>query len=504
MLSPNKSVQLKVGAALSYLQTAAGVLISLIYTPAMLSLLGQSEYGVYNIAATTISYVNLLNMGFSNSYVRFYARDRALNDEKQAARTNGLFILVFVTIGLLALFAGLVLTAFSELIFSTGLTVTEHAIVKKLMLILTFSTAYNLATSIFSSIVIAHEDFIFHRAVNLIKTILSPSITWVLLLFGYRSVMMAFVTAGLTIVADTFYMLYCFLKLKIKIDLRNPSKSQLKEITFFSGFIALTSVVDQVNWSIDKIILGRIKGTAETSIYSLAATIQTMYMQLSTSFSNVIIPRINNIVAKKGPCRELSELFVRIGRMQTFILLPVLLGFTFLGRSFIFLWTPDGYSQVYVIALLLMCASTIPFIQNIGISIQIAENKHKFRAVLYTVISLFNLILSIFLCRDYGAVGCAIGTAVSLVVGNVVIMNIYYHKVIGLDIIFFWKSMARFVPTIIVLAAFGTVIGRFATIDTWTKFILFGVIFVAVYAVALWLTVLTKEEKKKIISLIKK
>ena len=309
MLSPNKSVQLKVGAALSYLQTAAGVLISLIYTPAMLSLLGQSEYGVYNIAATTISYVNLLNMGFSNSYVRFYARDRALNDEKQAARTNGLFILVFVTIGLLALFAGLVLTAFSELIFSTGLTVTEHAIVKKLMLILTFSTAYNLATSIFSSIVIAHEDFIFHRAVNLIKTILSPSITWVLLLFGYRSVMMAFVTAGLTIVADTFYMLYCFLKLKIKIDLRNPSKSQLKEITFFSGFIALTSVVDQVNWSIDKIILGRIKGTAETSIYSLAATIQTMYMQLSTSFSNVFIPRVNHIVAEKvraGNCQSFS------------------------------------------------------------------------------------------------------------------------------------------------------------------------------------------------------
>lgn len=503
-MSQNKSIQLKVGAMLSYLQTAIGAIISLIYTPVMLSLLGQSEYGVYNIAATTVSYVNLLNMGFSSSYVRFYARDKAENDQKQLAKTNGLFLLVFLSIGFLALFAGFTLTAFSETIFADGLTASEYVIVKEIMLILTISTAYNLATSIFSSIVIAHEDFIFHRVVNLIKTVLNPSITWILLLMGYRSVMMAFVTATLTIVADTFYLLYCFVKLKIKIDIRHPSKSQLKEITLFSGFIALTSIVDQINWSIDKILLGRLKGTAETAVYSVAATIHTMYMQLSTSISNVFIPRVNRIVAEKGTCRELTDIFIRIGRMQAFVLLPILLGFVFLGKIFVSLWTPNGYSEVYIIAILLMGASIIPYIQNIGVSIQMAQNKHQFRAILYTIISIANLVLSIFLCKEYGAIGCAIGTAFSLIVGNVIIMNIYYQKKIKLDMIAFWKSMLKFLPTIIVLTVLGLTIMNFVSINTWGLFILFGCIFVTVYAVMLWLTVLTKSEKLRIASIFKK
>ena len=83
--------QLRLGTLLSYLQTAVSVLISLIYTPTMLALLGKSEYGLYNLASTTISYVTLLNVGFSGSYVRFFARDRARGDEASLARTNGLF-----------------------------------------------------------------------------------------------------------------------------------------------------------------------------------------------------------------------------------------------------------------------------------------------------------------------------------------------------------------------------------------------------------------------------
>ena len=38
--------QLKAGAALSYISMGLGYLVSIIYTPIMLRLLGQSEYGL--------------------------------------------------------------------------------------------------------------------------------------------------------------------------------------------------------------------------------------------------------------------------------------------------------------------------------------------------------------------------------------------------------------------------------------------------------------------------
>lgn len=129
----SKSTQLKAGTILTYLQLALSTVISLVYTPAMLRLLGQTEYGLYNIAATVVSYVNLLNMGFASSYVRFYSRSKAKNDYEEIKRTNGLFLIVFIVIAILALISGFVLAASAELIFSNGLSVSEYAIAKKLL-----------------------------------------------------------------------------------------------------------------------------------------------------------------------------------------------------------------------------------------------------------------------------------------------------------------------------------------------------------------------------------
>ena len=65
--------QLKAGAIISYLQMAIQILIGLVYTPVMIRLLGQSEYGLYNTVASTISILSVLRLGFNNSYIRYYS-----------------------------------------------------------------------------------------------------------------------------------------------------------------------------------------------------------------------------------------------------------------------------------------------------------------------------------------------------------------------------------------------------------------------------------------------
>jgi len=500
----SKSTQLKAGTLLTYLQLVISTIISLIYTPVMLKLLGQTEYGLYNIAATVVSYVNLLNMGFASSYVRFYSRSKAKNDVEDIKKTNGLFLIVFIIIGVLALIAGLTIAAFAELIFSDGLSSGEYVIVKKIVVILSISTAYNLGTSLFSSIITAHEEFVFLKTVNLIKTVMSPTLIWILLLNGYKSIMMASVTSILIIISDTFYVVYALKKLQVKFSFRNLNKDALIEISTFSGFIALNSIVDQINWSVDKVILGRFWGARYTAIYSVAAQINNIYMQLSTGVSNVFIPRINRLVAEKKSDEEITDLFIKIGRLQTIVLLPVILGFIFLGKQFVMIWTPNGYEDAYYIALLLMGPATIPYIQNAGVSIQTAKNKHQFRAVLYTFMAVINLVISVVLCRQFGGIGCAFGTAVSIIVANIVIMNIYYHKKLKINIIRFWREELSFSPSIITLVIIGLVIRTFVPINGYVAFIFCGLVFIIVYLISLWLFSLNQNEKNMIRSTIQK
>ena len=60
--------QRKVGVILSYAGQFTKILISIIYTPIMLRLLGQSEYGLYQLVYSVVSYLSLLSLGFSSSY----------------------------------------------------------------------------------------------------------------------------------------------------------------------------------------------------------------------------------------------------------------------------------------------------------------------------------------------------------------------------------------------------------------------------------------------------
>lgn len=502
-MSLSKSNELKLGTILSYAQTVASMVVSLVYTPVMLNILGKTEYGLYNIAASTVSYVTLLNMGFSSSYVRFFSRCKADKDENKLAQMNGLFMLVFLIIGILAFIGGLVLCASAELIFGTGLESDEYAIVRMIMLIVTVSTAYNLATSMFSSIIIAQEKFVFHKTVNLIKTILNPCLNWIMLLLGYRSVMMAIIMSSLTIIADTFYVVYCFAVLKIKVKMGKPDIRALKEISVFSSFIALTSFADQINWNVDKILLGRFRGAEYSAVYSVAAMINSLYQQISSAISNVFIPRVNRMVAEGSDSSQLTDIFIRTGRLQMMMLLPVLLGFVCLGRSFIGLWSPE-YGEAYFIALILMISGTVPYIQNIGISIQTAMNKHKFRSFLYFAMAGLNFIVTIPLCKLYGGIGCAIGTALSLVVANGIIMNTYYSKFIGLSMRRFWKSMIDFVPTAIATLTIGVSIQFVIKSDTWIKLFVSIAIICVVYALMLYFTAMNSDEKRLVTSFLKK
>lgn len=67
-MDKNKS-QLKIGVILSYINLLLGNLIPVFYTPVMLQLLGQSEYGLYKLSSNITSYLSLISLGL---WLRYY------------------------------------------------------------------------------------------------------------------------------------------------------------------------------------------------------------------------------------------------------------------------------------------------------------------------------------------------------------------------------------------------------------------------------------------------
>ena len=478
--------QLKYGALLSYAQMGLGILIGLLYTPYMIRMLGKNEYGLYSSVSSTISMLTILNFGLNAGYIRYYAKYNAEKDKEAIDRLNGLYLVIFMIIGLIALICGFCVSFNLDFVFSSGLTPDEYTSARVL--------------AVFSTIISAHEKFVILKLLAMIRSVATPAIMIPVLYYGYKSVAMVSVTVILSLLVDFCYYLYCRKILIIKFCFNNFEKGILASLFAYTFFIAINGVFDQITWSVDKCILARFKGTAEVAVYSVAFSLYMFYQQFSTSISGVFTPRLHTIVNNKSLSveqrnTELTELFIRIGRIQFYVCALVASGFLFFGKQFLVFWVGNGYEDSYYITLMFMFAASIALIQNVGIEIQRAMNNHQFRSIVLFIDSLLNLAVSIYLCQIYGAIGCAIGTVVVLLFGPGLVLNIFYHKKCGINIILFWKNIFRISLGLIVPVGLMVLAIRYIQFNTFTNFICGIVLYTFVYSLSMWYCSLNSYEK---------
>ena len=488
--------QKKAGVLLSYGQTVLSTVISLLYTPVMLRLLGQSEYGLYTLVNGFISNLSLMSFGLGSAYVRFYARSEVSDGEEGVSRINGMFMTIFLVIGALSLLTGGVLVANVHNIFAAKLTPGEIETARVLMALLVINIAVSFPCSVFTSYITARERFFFQRVVSMIRTVLNPIVMLPLLLMGLGSVSLVIVTLVLSAVTDVLSMHYCFKKLKMRLTFGRFDMRLLREMFGFSFFIFLNMIIDQINWTVDTTLLGILSGTAATAIYGVGSQVHRYYMTLSTSISGVFVPQINRIVARGEGDGALTRLFTRVGRIQFMLLMLVFTGFVFVGEPFIEAWGGGEYEGAYPIALLLMGPVSIPLIQNLGIEIQRAKNKHQFRSKVYFVMALANVLISIPLCMRWEGLGCALGTGISMIVCNGFVMNWYSHRHIGLDMLYFWKQILRIVPSFLPALLAGCLALRLHVFAGYSGVLLFAVPYAALFCLCLYALGMDESERR--------
>ena len=468
--------QLRAGVVMTYLNIGLGSLIPIIYTPIMLRILGQAEYGLYSLANSVVGYLSLLTFGLGSTIVRYVAKYRAEGDKEGEEKVIGLFIVMYCFLALLVLVGGAVISCNVEPIFHRGLSEAEINKISILVQIMAFNTAISFPISVFGSIIMAHEKYIYRQAVNILSTVAVPCANIVVLYMGFGSIGLSIVSTGLQFLMLPLNAGYCFKVLKIKPRFKHLPITLIKELVKFSVFVFIGSIVDMLFWATDKVILGMLTSTAVVAVYNIGVTFNTMMTNVSTAFSGVLTPKITVMVTKSAQPEQLTELFIRVGRLQYFIIALALSGFIVFGRDFILLWAGAGYEQAYYIAIITLIPLSIPLIQNTGLSIVIAQNKHQFRSIIYLIIAIVNVISTYCVVPYLGGVGAALCSAISYIIGQGVIMNIYYYKVTRINIPLFWKNiiLLSIIPIIMTIA--GLFFFNYFKLNSWL--ILFSAIII--------------------------
>lgn len=478
--------QLRSGVILSYVNLGISALIPFLYTPIMLNLLGQEEYGLYSLAHSVVGYLSLLTFGFGSTLIRYISKYRAEGKQEEVEKAYGLFLLLYSILAVVVLVGGIVVSAKVDVIFDQGLSLEEIRKMRGLVLIMAFNLALSFPLSVFSSIAIAHERYLFRKTMDIASTVAAPVANLIALYLGYASVGMALAATVTQCLMAPVSMIYCTKVIKVKPKFVRMPAGLIREMIGFSVFVFIGTLVDMLFWATDKVILGMLASSAAVAVYNVGGTFNNMVMNLSTSISGVMVPRITGMVATNTKKTEWSNLFIRIGRIQFLIVALIVSGFAVFGQAFLVLWAGPEYVDAYWVTILTMFPMCVPLIQSIAKSIIIAQNKHKFRSIVYLIIAIANVISTYLIVPYMGIIGAALCSCVSYLLGQGLIMNIYYYKVTGLDIPRFWKNILKMavIPALMLIA--GLMLNRVVVMDNWLTFFAGVVLYTAVYAVLMY------------------
>lgn len=496
--------QLKTGAALNYVVILLNIAVGLLYTPYMLRMMGQSEYGLYSLVASIIGYLTVLDLGLGNAVVRYTAKYRAEGKTKEQYEMFGMFFVLYTIISVVALIGGIGLYLNVDAMFGSTMTDVELSKAHIMMLILVFNLAFTFPMSIFGSIMTAYERFIFPKAINLIRILLNTVIMIALLEMGYKAIAMVILQTVFNVATLIINFLYCKYKLKIKIMFARFQWGFLREVAIYSFWIFLNVIMDKIYWSTGQFILGIVAGTVAISVFAVAIQFQTMYMQFSTAISGVFLPKVTGMVTLRNSNKEISDLFIKTGRIQNIIMAMILFGFLTFGRPFVNLWAGPEYSDAYIITCLFFISLYIPLIQNLGITILQARNQMKFRSLLYIVIASVALVLQYFFAKLWGGIGCAFAIAGALLVGQGIIMNVYYRIKQGLDIRRFWVEITKMNLAPAILSILSFIVMQKYAIDNWLTLSVCICLYTFIYIIVLYKLSMNAYERTLFVEPIKK
>ena len=496
--------QLKIGALLSYVVLALQNLVGLLYTPFMLRMMGKSEYGLYSIAASIVAYLTILDLGFGNAIIRYTAKYRAEGKVEEQYKMFGMFFLIYCGIGLITLLAGGALYANAENIFDASMTANELARTRIILALMVLNLAITFPFSLFGSIITSYEQFVFQKVIAIARIILNTATMIVLLNLGYRAIAMVVVTTLFNMITLGLNFWYCKHYLKIKLVFARFQWGFLKEVSIYSFWIFLNAIMDRIYWSTGQFVLGAYAGTAVVAVFAIAIQLETMYMSFSTAISGVFLPKVTSMAVRDSDGKAISDLFIKTGRVQYCVMILVLTGFFLFGRQFIHLWAGEGYDDAYIIAMFFFVPLTVPLIQNLGITILQARNQMKFRSLLYLGISLVSFGAQIPLAKYYGGIGCACAIAGALVLGQILVMNVYYQVKQKINILGFWFEILKmsFVPALLTVATY--YILQHYTLDSVVKLIAGILIYLAVYLPLFFAISMNAYERDLILNPIKK
>lgn len=502
----NSSQQIKFGAIISYGTIVFHIVAGLIYTPWLLSQIGQSDYGLYTLATSLIT-MFVMDFGLGAAISRYVSRYRAQNSQASVDNFLGMIYKLYMLIDAVIFVVLLVIFCLLDTVY-VNLSPTELEKFKVLFIIVAIFSVVSFPFSNLNGILTSYEKFIvlklcdfFNKALNIVLVVIALTLGW-----GVYALVSVNAIVGLLTIAFKLFVIKS--KTPVKVNFKFFDKSMLKEIFGFSMWTTVGNILQRLILGISPSIIAAVcaTGTVEVAIFGLASTVEGYVYTFATAINGMFMPRISKIIVDGKKDTELVPLMVKVGRIQLMLIGLVSVGFLALGKSFIIdVWDKPDFAQSYYCAVLLLIPNMFYLPMQIANTTLVVENKVKIQAQVFMVMGAVNVVLSLIFSHFWGALGASLAVFIAYAV-RILLMVIVYQKKMNLNMVKFVKDVfLGMSPYLIITFAVGFAMERFNPLPHGLlRFLINGAVLVGCFGVLMLLKGFNQYEKNLVLGVVKR
>lgn len=475
---------------MSYVSLGINILSGLIYTPWMISSIGQDNYGLYTLAMSVIS-LFVFDFGLSSAVTRFLSKHLAEGRQDKADQCLGLVYRLYLYIDIFFIIILSAVYFFIPQIYRE-LSAEEIESFKVIYVIAALFTIISFPFIPINGILTANEKFVQLKTSEVIHKLLIVASMTICLLMGYGLYALVIVNAlsGVATILLKLWFIKKYTRTQVLFGYRD--RLQFREIIGFSVWATVIAICQRMIFTIAPTILGIFAGSIPIAIFGIANTIEGYVFSFSNALSGMFLPRVSRVVSRDGG--DVMPLMIKIGRIQLYVVGAVVMGFICVGKEFISLWVGDSFLESYYCTILLIIPSIFQLPQEIGMQTIIAENKVKQQATVWVLVATVNIALSFLMTWLYGVMGLCFSICISFFVRTIG-MDVIFKRELHIDVLkFFRETFIKIGLMILAVTILSSFVNKLLLGDGMLMFIIKAMLFGVLYVIG-FIVVANEEER---------
>ncbi len=444
----------KLGIILSYVNTGLNMVIGLFMSAFLIRLLGDTEYGIYKTMSSFANCLVLFEFGTGTVMTRNLSVCFANNEPQEKVDRN--ISTIWVITNILAVFISIVSVIFyfaADNIYANSLTPEQIVYGKKIFIFVAVYLVASFYVQTLHGVVMAYEYYPFASLMNIIKIISRTALLVVLLCFIQKAIWIAVVDMAVNVGILIVTLIFCKIKCRMTTSFNKFDINIFKSSLPMSLAIFLQVIVNQANSNVDSLLIGIKLNPESVSLYSVGLYVYSIFSSLTTTPISMYAPQIVRTVHNGASKQALTDSLVQPSRLIVLVGGSILFGFIAAGRQFIEIVYGAEYLDAWIIAIVIMAPMFINMANGVMVNVLDAMNKRMARSKALIITTIANIILTFFWLDWWGPIGAALATCVCTILGQVLIMNIYYHRVIGVNVIYLFGKTFKGILLYQIIAA---------------------------------------------------